>query len=436
MKKLIIMQLMSLFIFSNESIYPKSTNLIDNNLETKGYIIEINITKPKYKESIKEIGKFDTKITRVTDNSREELLIHHYSKDAVWNSNSKYMILSKRLLDAKTFDVIKRLSSKKRWSNLYPNIRYGIKKSSKYAYNIVKETIPSGDIETLYKLKDRYIRLTIGEYEGNLDYNDNYIVLTGLKKDNKKSKTVTIILYNFKTNRVIIKDFNGQNGTKRLFIDKKRRENRLNWATISPLGRYVIIHRYDKIKKRNEKHISWNKRVERYSLELKYIDTISYKGGHGDLCVSENGLREYLVQFETRGNGAEDRYIDSGDRGVWEYDLESGKRDIIAKNHGGGHVSCRNYKRKGWAYISYKSLKSKYRDIFAIKLGQEGLNKKGERIVNRFAKARYMQKINSGYGYHDQSPHACPNPDGSKVIFKSNWSKCDNILDDFVVERR
>ncbi len=441
MKKLLITQFISLFLFSNDNIYPKNINLINNDLKIKGYYIDKNISKPKYKKSINEIGKFDTKIIRVTDNSEKKLLIHHYSKDAVWNCNSKYMILGKTLLDATTFNIIKKLSSKKRWSNIYPNIRYGIKKISKYNFSIVKEYIPSGDTETLYKLKDKYVRLTIGEYEGNIDYNDNYIVLTGLKKENIKSKIATIILYNLKTKKVVIKDFNGRNRTKKLFIDKKKRENRLNWATISPLGKYIVIHRYDNIKKSKEKtnqniHIGWNKRVEKYSLNLEYIDTISYKGGHGDLCVSENGLKEYLVQFETKGNGTENKYINNGDRGIWEYDLESGKRDIIVKNHGGGHVSCRNHKRKGWAYISYKTLNPKYRDIFAIKLGDKGLNQRGERVINRFAKARYMKKRSIGYKYYDQSPHACPNPNGSKVIFKSNWNIGNNILDDFIVEKK
>ncbi len=67
-------------------------------------------------------------------------------------------------------------------------------------------------------------------------------------------------------------------------------------------------------------------------------------------------------------------------------------------------------------------------------LGSDGVDIEGDRIVNRFAKARVMVENNHGYGYHDRSSHLTPSPDGTKVIFKSNWREGE-ILDDFVVER-
>ena len=67
-------------------------------------------------------------------------------------------------------------------------------------------------------------------------------------------------------------------------------------------------------------------------------------------------------------------------------------------------------------------------------LGSDGVDSQGNRVVNRFAKARFMAENNPGYGYYDQSSHLTPSPDGTKVIFKSNWRE-DEILDDFVVER-
>ncbi len=70
-------------------------------------------------------------------------------------------------------------------------------------------------------------------------------------------------------------------------------------------------------------------------------------------------------------------------------------------------------------------------------LGDDGVDVNGNRIINRFTKARYMAKDNKeyGYSYTDRSAHATPSPDGTKVIFKSNWKEGEP-LDDFVVQRR
>ena len=58
-------------------------------------------------------------------------------------------------------------------------------------------------------------------------------------------------------------------------------------------------------------------------------------------------------------------------------------------------------------------------------------------MVERFANSRYMQKDNSdcGYSYTDLSTHALPSPDGTMVLFKSNWAP-GGCLDDLLVEVR
>ena len=421
--------------------YPKDTTLSNGDLVHAGYDLDESIPRPGYKASTHEGGLFDTSITQVTNATGDDAIspVHHYSKDSVWNANSSLMLLQagKKLVDAKTYDLIHTFntSSKKLLSHLNKDFRYGIGWVSSHHYGIVKENLLTKEETLLYEIPGFYDRITIGEYEGNMDYNDTYMLLTA-HIDGNNDDIPTFILYNFKTNSSVIKNFDGTNGTQALHLTSDRVQNRLNWATVSPLGRYILVYHYDTLKdgKDGSHSTDWHKKIEKYDLNLNFIETMAYKGNHGDVCVSQDIDKEYYVQFENDGIGADGMYENSGQKGIWEYNLMTKERDMIVQNHGGGHVSCRNYQRPGWAYITYKSSQPNDRDIFAIMLGKDGTDIHGNRIVNRFAKARFMAIQNSGYNYSDRSAHSTPNPDGTKVIFKSNW-KDGEPLDDFVAEK-
>jgi len=435
-----------------ESRYPPDTLTINSDLETKGYEGDTSIPRPGLGEWVDEGGKFTTRITRVTNaevtvgKNGEKSPVHHYPKDQAWNSDQTLMVLGGRwLVRADTFERIKQVSSHKRWSHSDPDLRIGLERCGEDDhFCVAKERVSTGEITILYEIPGAYERMTLGEYEGNLDFHDRYIVLTGRKVENHDSEIATIILYDLQDGRAVIKDFDDPD--HKLYLTKTYKNDKLDWASITPTGKYVLVHKYSDM--RSGVATDNKKTVEVYDLELNYLYTLAYKANHGDICISNDGKRDYYVQFENDGPGAFDHYADADGgetiSGVWQYDLETGERVRLVANHGGGHVSCRNHLRYGWAYISYKKLIKEdsetpylYRDIFAIKLGPEGVGEGGERIVERFANSRYMKKDNSacGYSYTDLGPHALPSPDGSMVLFKSNWTK-NGCLDDFLVERR
>ena len=424
--------------------YPENTTLQNGELVAEGYELNTSVPRPGYRQSVHESGRFGTVITRVTQAQEGDTrsVVHHYPKDPVWNAEANLTLLqgNRMLVDAQTWQPIHTFSttSKKRLSRLDPDIRYGIGWLASRHYGVVAEHLLDRTEELICEIPGRYDRITIGEYEGNLDFNDTYMLITA-HRDGDEGDIPTLILCNLRTGAIRMKDFNGSNGTRVLHMTSDRVENRLNWATVSPLGRYILVYHYAALKegKDGSHSTDWYKKVDKYDLNLNFLETVAYKGNHGDVCVSQDKDREFYVQFELEGVGADGRYADNGAKGIWQYDLETKKRTMIAPNHGGGHVSCQNYRRPGWAYITYKSLKQKDRDIFAIMLGDDGVDVHGDRIVNRFAKARFMAEDNSqyGYSYTDRSAHATPSPDGTKVIFKSNWTEGEP-LDDFVVERR
>ena len=427
--------------------YPPDTRTVGGDLETRGYEGDPKTPRPGLGRWVRESGRFATRITRVTDAAvtvgerGESSPVHHYPKDQAWNRDQTLMVLGGRwLVRADTFERIRRVSAYKRWSHSRPNLRYGLQPCGDEGhYCVAREDVATGEIALLYEIPGTYERMTLGEYEGNLDFHDRYLVLTGRRVEHHDDEIATLILYDLREDRAVIKDFDDPG--HRLYLTKTAKNDRLDWASVTPTGSYVLVHKYSDL--RGGVPSDNTKTVEVYDLELNHLRTLAYKGNHGDLCVASDGTRDYYVQFENQGPGAFDHYTGEEERasGVWQYDLETGARVRLVANHGGGHVSCRNYLRPGWAYIGYKKrietdseTPYRYRDIFAIQLGPEG-DRGGERVVERFANARYMRKDNSdcGYRYTDLSPHALPSPDGSMVLFKSNWAP-GSCLDDFLVE--
>jgi hypothetical protein len=89
------------------------------------------------------------------------------------------------------------------------------------------------------------------------------------------------------------------------------------------------------------------------------------------------------------------------------------------------HVSTRNVKRPGWAYVGYfeRSGKRHSDEIVAVKLDGSG-------TVERIAR----QRSDSDDCYRCE-PHPVPSPDGSRVVFASTWSEdCEDCGSDDAVE--
>ena len=96
-------------------------------------------------------------------------------------------------------------------------------------------------------------------------------------------------------------------------------------------------------------------------------------------------------------------------------------KELLHSPYGGGHISCRNTKRKGWCYITANtdSNGNGLKDIFALKIDGTG-----DENVEHFSQSH----INTGF--HDT--YGGTSPDGTKVIFNSHWRT--NAIDTFIAE--
>jgi hypothetical protein len=389
-----------------ESKYPESMKLTSR-------ILDNNVAKPEEnKPSIDH--HYNTVIKKVM---KKDFVRSSYPKVQSWNKDMTLIRISNRLYDANTLvessltskyysnsSAYKGLCSRNsdyfRWSNIESNIFYVLNSSNQF----IKGVIGENDIDCTNSIESfrDYEVVHMGPHEGNIDYNDKYVVFI-TKKYNDKN--VYVILFDIEEEkRVWTKELTNNKWIK---DDARWNLTSLDWISISPSGKYILINESDANGADEGMYlydINFNNRVK---LQLKYNNKFYHEGGHGDMGYDIDG-NEIFIQFI------------SG-LGVYQFSLDNpkdnGKR--VLNLYGGGHISCRNTERTGWCYITTHG--KNYSNIFALKL--DGSDNE---TVQNFSQSHMISDADKIYGG--------PSPDGTKVIFNSDWESGDSSrLDTFVV---
>ena len=149
-----------------------------------------------------------------------------------------------------------------------------------------------------------------------------------------------------------------------------------DWVSMSQSGNYVVA-------RVNPKTLG----ALVYDRNLNYLRTVFDHGSHGDLGYDGSGNEIYAQVCSGKGRARLDNGLIS--------ELMPGFNEC-------GHISLRSYKRPGWA------LKSGDGEVYAIKLDGSG-------IVQRFAH-EHSSSVN-----YDAEPKGAISPDGSKVMWNSDW---------------
>lgn len=356
------------------------------------------LTSPSYLNSVID-PLFSTEITRITDKATYNAygntlgyINYHptqpYPKNPTWNSDGTYLRLGNTLIDGTTYAIVKDIEGhiyERKWSYTDPNIIYAIDHHNG-TYNFVKQDVRNPEfvnVVNLISFSDvTYDGLYIGPWEGNLTFDDQLVALTATNGND-----MTVFLYNLVTDTIM-----SQHTFPNIW-------DRIDWVSVSPLGSAILINY---VKYPANPNSNFRSAIDQYDTNFNFIRELAHQGEHGDMGVDENG-QEVYVQFEFgTSDGGEDR------RGIWMYALSDGQEtELLPEKYGGGHVSCRNYSRPGWCYLSLSQ--EGYKETIAVKLKIEAGDTYAQ--VNRFGQ------------HHSQSLDAqsAPNPDGSKVVFSSNW---------------
>ena len=375
----------------NAQNYPEQVNL--DNVNFNSYQSPSQAF-PDYLQPFTENISGNT-VMRISDQNvfgtSSQRLRHNYSVDQPWNSDGSLIKLAgypAAILDGDTYEFLywSSIPSYGRWSNTQPNIIYGTAGNKFVSHNV-----QTNQTTTLHTFSG-FSSVNFGNGEGTQDNNDKYVGLIGNNN--------TLIVYDIELDQVV--------GTKTI------PNGDLDWFSVSANGGYAVA--------------SWRNNgtgntqgLKRFNIDLTNETHIYDYTEHGDFGIDANG-NEVFVQY--------------GDEDTWdqEYYLIMIRLDNAQVTplfhwpqsiHGssgiwGGHVSCRNNARPGWAYISEGCCTSHpvaSREIFAIKLD-------GSNTIERYAK--HNSDYSSGYGHES---HAVPNRNGTRVLFASNWNN-NSVMND------
>ncbi|GEM_PF-547085 len=350
---------------------------------------------PAYLQAVRDTAR-NIDITRISDTLAFGVppgagaLMPQYAKIQSWNADmSKILVGYVHILNADDYTIYKNIANAYqggyfndgRWSNTDPDIRYFC-----WGDNFLKINIETEEIDTLQNFPNYVV--TIGPYEGNISADDKYVVITndtaiqGFNVGNRAS------LYDIELDTVVAsRHFPGWG---------------FDWASITPSGDYIAVSNYETDK------------IELYDLDFNFVKVLLNNTEHADFAVDANG-DEVIVQViplsmtRLSDNHFTDLITDATLCG-WPHENPS-----IA-----GHVSGRNFNLPGWAYVSAQinecgNGNGFYYDteIFAVKLDGSG-------TIRHFGHAR------SSFSSYDSYAKASVSPDGTKMIFSSDWNLYPN----------
>lgn len=386
--------------------YPKQTTLTSR--PTDESVLKPEVNKPSYDTF------FETRLRKV---NKSDTSIGGYPKMQSWNKDMTLMRIGSRLYDAETLEesaltkkygnhsqafhgLCSRSSDNFRWSNQEADTFYVLDTSKR----LIKGQIKNGTIECSDVMESfaDFTEIHLGPHEGNIDKHDRYVVFLAKKSNDT---TAYVVLYDIKHQKrlwtKVLPSFTWAGTGTSWSISE------LDWVSVSPSGKYILVNArkranfqegmylYD-INMENPKKIQFEHNGKRYS-----------EGGHGDIGFDMQG-NEVLVQFLS-GLGVYAFNLDKPD--------EMGKK--VLHPYGGGHVSCRNFDRPGWCYMT--TFEKNYRQVYAVKL--DGTSSE---IVENFSQFHVEGYFLEVYG--------SPSPDGTKMIFNSNWGNATTTIDTFVVD--
>jgi hypothetical protein len=396
----------SLELTTNLGTYPPNTGFDS--------IPEVEVGRPGKFDSYQDTAFNDgitRTITRITnrESDKKGANYHPYPKQgSPWNKDMSLLRIDRRIYDAKTLREISLSRGKTdsvadklmkrpvsaasgiRWSKKKTNVLYVMSADNTF-YKLTlsndRSSFKERKIKGLGSI-DKYGLFSIGHNEGNIDYDDRYVVLSSTKKENGKDK-IYVFLLDIKNGSLVW-------GNEPKFLDGTK----FDWISVSPSGKYIVV--------------STKGQIDLYdasNFQLLKSSMANY-AEHGDIGVDKNGDDVY-VQFKSGGGG------------IFAYILKNQKEiRLLDSNYGGGHISCRNYLLKGWCFVSTNE--EKYREVFAVNLD-------GSKTVRRYAQTHQRGKespngkIGNKY-YYSQNSFVNVSPDGARLIFWSDFGNPENYL--------
>jgi hypothetical protein len=344
-----------------------------------------DLSMPAFLESVPFAG-IETSVVRITGQAMapQRALRHAYAKRQPWNADGSLLLLAygspALLLDGRTFESLGTLQvpGDPVWSHSNPDHMFGVSGNSFVRFSILSRA------QTVLRTFPQYSRVLLGGGEGNLSNDDRYVALIGQRDDG-----IDVFTFDVEARTTVATlAFDGASGP----------HGDLDSASISPSGRYVVIG----LTRPDRSYELYD------AATMGHLRTlVAGQVSHGDIGISQEGS-EVLV---TSANGLSALYSIRLDDGSARLELSEAH---MAWNK---HVSCRNFARPGWCYVStyWNPVRQDaylFREIFALKLD-------GSSKIQRFAPGTFAERpVDLAY---PREAHAVPNPIGNLVLYASDW---------------
>ena len=147
--------------------------------------------------------------------------------------------------------------------------------------------------------------------------------------------------------------------------------------------------------------------------------TEHHRPGHGDMTVDADGSEVYVGISKSDP----DKYM------IIKRRLHDGAVTVLTAKGEAQHASLRAIKQPGWVFITYASnAESVLSHSTWAQFAQEVI---ALRIDGSGEMRRIVQTRNVHHDYWNES-QATPSPDGSQIIWSSNWGVAGGPVYDFV----
>ena len=347
-------------------------------------LVEFNTT-PRVVVSEFPLGTVATKLE--VSNIATSSNVHEYSRRQAWNADESLILIGNVITNADTLEQIQQqtpLSSAWNWSNIHPNIVYGIRYSDG-EFNQFGYYNTDNEIFTQLHLFSEST-CSIGSGEGRLS-NDDSKILIYCKKD------VESTLYAYDLINGLV--------SAQMSIDP---ESGYDWATYSPSGEYILIY-YDKQQTRS---------VYRHRPDFSEPVLLGNRLEHGDIGTDSYG-DELLVMI--------------GDDSIFAIRLRDGKTIETARNAfpndlGFGHVSCLSIQRPGWCYFSAD--RAGYVGAIQLSYSSQPNSQSELEFTGNYEHWGWHRSSLSSY---ERIPKASVSPSGRQIIYTTDLYGQTNATD-------
>jgi chitodextrinase len=387
MKKnvLLLISLCALFtVNSMAQVYPPQRALI--------FEAQPNVSNPGYLQSFTDptLGSVTTKIAASGSLGNATLLTHIYSKMQPWNADGSLIIFEggpAAILNGTTFEFIKTVfppSNYYTWSQTQPNILYGTENNTN---TFVKVDVNTNQ-KTIIRAFPEYAVVEYGKYEGSMSNDDRYVALYGSGGTNGSQ----VFCYDLVNNTVVSRKSVGD----------------INNCAMSQSGNYVCIQyanggggiwAYDRATMTNARQVA-------------VTDGGHYDYGYdisgNEVCVGQ--ISGCAIGMTRLDNGTVTNLISCG--------LSSSPI----------HISCRNTKRPGYAYlsdfpVSYQNPSAaNWQKLYAVKLDPAA---SGNALTETYGFAHHNT---AGTDTYRNNPMAVPSPNGAYMMFHSDWGRTAELV--------